>query len=341
LKRKTTITDIAKKLSLTPATVSRALSNKNDISEKTKKRVMATAKRLDYHPNKIASSLRSGITQVIGILIPSAEHSFFGSVINGITSMANENGYDVLIYQSNESQEFEAKGLQTFLSARVDGILVSIARDTIDYSHFLDIKKRNIPIVFFDRDNEKLGISSVVIDDYRGAYLATEHLIKQGYKRIAHISAPLHIGPFKERWRGYKDALKDYNIKFDPALLYKGNLTIDSGREGIDYFLKLKKPPDAVFAAEDYTALGAIKELKDHNIKIPDEFGVIGFCNALFCEHITPGLSTIDQQPFKMGQESFKLIFDMIKNNSSKKAHINKVVLEPLPVIRSSTLRKG
>ena len=126
--------------------------------------------------------------------------------------------------------------------------------------------------------------------------------------------------------RGYKDALKDNHIKFDPTLLYKGNLTIDSGREGINCFLRLKQPPDAVFAAEDYTALGAIKELKVHDIKIPEEFGVIGFCNALFCEHITPGLSTIDQQTFKMGQESFKLIYDIIKSNASKKKHVTKIV---------------
>lgn len=338
--KKTTIADIAKELKLTTATVSRALADKDDISDKTKKLVQATAVHMDYHPNKIAASLRSGFTRVIGVLIPSAEHNFFGKVINGIASVAGENGYDVLIYQSNESPEQEIKGLQTFLSARVDGILVSLAKNTVDYSHFLDIKKRNIPIAFFDRSNDEMGISSVVVDDYRGAYLATEHLIKQGYTKIAHISGPQHIGAFIGRLEGYHAALKDNKIKFNPAWVYEGSLSIKSGREAIAGFLKLPDKPDAVFAVEDFTALGAIKELKDQHIQMPEQFGIIGFCNDLFGEHITPGLSTIDQQTNTMGREAFKLIFNMIKNKETGPEPMRKVVLEPSRVIRESSQRQ-
>ena len=163
---KTTIIDIARELNTTPATVSRALSNHPGISEKTKQTVQLTASKLNYKRNRIASSLRSGKTHVIGVIIPSAEINFFGSVVHGIESVANSNGYNVLLFQSNESREFEAKGLETFLTARVDGILVSLAKDTIDYSHFMEIKKRGIPLVFFDRTADDLGIDSVVIDDY-------------------------------------------------------------------------------------------------------------------------------------------------------------------------------
>ena len=340
MSKKTTIADIAKALNLTTAAVSRALADKGDIGEKTKQLVQETAKRLDYHPNKLASSLRSGVTKVIGVLIPSAEHNFFGAVINGIASTAGENGYDVLIYQSNESPELEKKGLQTFLSARVDGILVSLAKNTIDYSHFLDIKRRNIPIAFFDRGNEDMGIPSVVVDDYKGAYLATEHLIKQGYCRISHISGPQHIDCFRYRFKGYEAALNDYGIKSDPAYVYPGSLSIASGREAVTEFLKLAKPPDAIFAVEDFTALGAIKQLKDQHIAIPGEVGIVGFCNDIFGEHITPALSTIDQQTYNMGVESFRLIFDMIKNKETGVMPVNKVVLDAIAVFRESSICK-
>jgi LacI family transcriptional regulator len=213
---KTTIIDIARELNTTPATVSRALSNHPGISEKTKQTVQLTASKLNYKRNRIASSLRSGKTHVIGVIIPSAEINFFGSVVHGIESVANSNGYNVLLFQSNESREFEEKGLETFLTARVDGILVSLAKDTIDYSHFMEIKKRGIPLVFFDRTADDLGIDSVVIDDYKGAFKATEHLIEQGYTRVAHISGPQHLKNFHDRMKGYMGALRQIRSKWIP-----------------------------------------------------------------------------------------------------------------------------
>src|SRR6186997_2511193 len=277
---KTTIIDIAKELNTTPATVSRALSNHPRISEKTKQSVQFTASKLNYKRNRIASSLRSGKTHVIGVIIPSAEINFFGSVVHGIESVANSNGYNVLLFQSNESREFEEKGLETFLTARVDGILVSLAKDTIDYSHFIEIKKRGIPLVFFDRAMDDLGFDSVVIDDFKGAYHATEHLIQQCYTRIAHISGPKHLKNFHDRITGYMEALQANKVKIDPDLIYPGNISIESGKTGTEYFLSLSDPPDAIFAAEDFTALGAISKLKERNIGIPEQMGIIGFANV-------------------------------------------------------------
>ncbi|MES1215383.1 MAG: LacI family DNA-binding transcriptional regulator [Bacteroidota bacterium] len=334
-----TITDIANELNTTPATVSRALNNHPSISEKRKKIVLETASRLKYKRNKIASSLRLGQSRIIGVIIPSAEINFFGSVVHGIESLANKSGYNILIYQSNESMEQEAKGIETFLSARLDGILVSIAKDTTEYSHFLSAKDSNIPIIFFDRANNELGIHSVVIDDYKGAFIATEHLIQQGYKRIAHISGPSHLKIFSDRLKGYQDALRAHKISVEKDLIYQGNVSIEAGRKGILHFLEMKNPPDAVFAVEDFTALGAIKELKDHAIRIPDDFGIIGFANEAFGEHITPTLSTIDQQTVKMGQESFKLLMQLMTNNSDTIVSDQRVVLEPVPIFRNSSLR--
>ena len=336
MKRRVTIADIARELNITAATVSRALSNHPEISASTKKLVRAAAERLDYKPNKIASSLRSGKTRVIGVLIPTAEHIFFGSVIHGISNIASQNGYDVLIYQSNESQQFEKKGVDTFINARVDGILASIAKDTTDFSHFSYVKEKNIPIAFFDRVNDNLGISSVCIDDYKGAYMATQSLISEGYKKIAHISGPANIKTFTERVRGYKDALAANDLPFHKDWLFEGDISIEAGRNGIKYFFSLTDKPDAVCAVEDFSALGALKELKKLGIPVPQDFGVIGFCNDLFGEHITPSLSTVDQQTVAMGEEAFELISKLIDNEQSRE-RVHKKVLEPLLVLRESS----
>jgi LacI family transcriptional regulator len=340
LNYKVTIADIAKELNITPATVSRALNNHPAISEKTKKSVNQTAKRLNYKRNRIASSLRSGKSHVIGVLIPSAEISFFGSIVHGIESMANLNGYTVLIYQSNETREFEVKGIETFVGARVDGILASIAKETRDYSHFIDTCKRGIPLVFFDRVNEELGIPSVVVDDYKGAYAATTHLIRQGYRRIAHIAGQNHIKIFSDRLKGYMAALQAYDIPFDEGLIYQqGKVPIESGKEATRHFLKMRKPPDAIFAVDDFTALGVIKQLKENNISMPRDFGVIGFGNEMFGEHITPGLSTVDQQTVLMGKESFTLLMDVIQSNGVKELKRDKIMLEPNLIYRDSSTR--
>jgi LacI family transcriptional regulator len=336
---KATIADIAKELNTTAATVSRALNNHPRISDSTKKSVQLAASRLNYKRNKVASSLRSGRTHLIGVIIPSAEINFFGSVVHGIESVANLQGYNVLLYQSNESREYEEKGLESFLSARVDGILISIAKDTIDYSHFQQIKARGIPIVFFDRANDDLGIDSVVIDDYKGAFMATEHLIAQGYKRIAHISGPQHLKNFYDRLKGYLGALQANKIKADPSLIYHGNVSIASGKEGAKHFIQMENRPDAIFATEDFTALGVISELKEQHIKIPEEMGVVGFANELFGEHITPRLSTVDQQTIQMGRSALQLLVDQIEKKEIGGHRQQKVILEPLLISRDSSLR--
>lgn len=338
---KITITDIAKELNITAATVSRALNNHPAISEETKQKVAEVAFRLNYKANKIASSLRSGKSYAIGVLIPSAEINFFGSVIHGIEQMANIHGYNVLIYQTNELKEYEKKGIETFLSARVDGILVSIAKESTDYDHLAAIKRRGVPVIFFDRVIDDADISSVAVNDYKGAFLATEHLVHQGYKKIGHISGPQHIKIFRDRLKGYTGALKAYGLPVDEELIFSGNVSINAGKEAIRHFFAREHRPDAVFAVEDFTALGALKALKEQNIKIPEEFGVVGFANELFGEHITPSLSTIDQQTVTMGKESFKLLLNMITGKEGREIVPEKIILEPIPVFRSSSLRLG
>src|SRR6185369_14072060 len=179
---KVTILDIARELNITAATVSRALNDHPGIKESTKKSVREVAVRLNYKHNRIASSLRLGKSNIVGVIIPSAEINFFGSVVHGIEKVAGENGYTVLIYQSNELYEYEKKGVQTFLQSQVDGVLASISKESMNLDHYMEIKKRGVPLVLFDRASDELGVSSVVVDDYAGAFEATKHLIEQGYR---------------------------------------------------------------------------------------------------------------------------------------------------------------
>ncbi|MBS1577193.1 MAG: LacI family DNA-binding transcriptional regulator [Bacteroidetes bacterium] len=336
---KTTIQHIADELKLTPATVSRALNNHPRISAETKKLVNETAVRLNYRRNRIASSLRTGKSHTIGVIIPSARINFFGSVVHGIETIASEYGYHTLIYQSEETTELEMQAIEAFLGARVDGILASLAKQDTDFSHYTDLKKKNVPLVLFDRSNDSLNIPSVVIDDYKGGYYATEHLIKQGYKRIAHLAGPQRFQTFQNRLQGYKDALRAYNYKQDESLIYMGDISIEKGKKAADYFLALPEPPDAVFAVEDFSALGLIKRYKEREIKIPEQVGIIGFANEDFDEHISPTLSSIDQQTVQMGREAFSMLLALIEGDKSQVNIKSKIILEPIPYYRESSVR--
>ncbi|MFC0774200.1 LacI family DNA-binding transcriptional regulator [Terrimonas alba] len=338
---RTTIQHIAEELNLTPATVSRALSDHPRISSETKQIVNATAERLNYRRNRIASSLRTGKSHTIGVIIPSARMNFFGSVVHGIETLASEYNYHTFIYQSEEKPELEKKAIEAFLGARVDGILASLAKEATDFSHYVDLKKKNIPLVLFDRSNDSLQIPSVVLDDFKGGFCATEHLIMQGYKRIAHLAGPARFETFQNRLRGYFEALKAYNMPIDESLIYTGDLSIEAGKAGADYYLALPAPPDAVFAVEDFSALGLMKRFKERRISIPGEMGLIGFANEDFDEHISPTLSSIDQQTIRMGQEAFNMLMKLIDRKNDKTGLISKIVLEPVPFFRESSAKNS
>lgn len=336
---KVTIEDIARALNITAATVSRALHNHPAIKEATKKIVKETAERLNYRPNRIASSLRLGRSNIIGVIIPSAEINFFGSVIHGIEKVANINGYNVLIYQSNELYESEKKGVQTFLQSQVDGVLASISKETINLDHYNEIKRRGIPLVLFDRANDALGVSSVVVNDYRGAFDATRHLISQGCRRIAHIGGQQHVNIFNQRLKGYIDALNTHNIALDDDLIVYGKVSIESGRECMNRLLGGPNVPDGVFAVEDFTALGAMQAIKSAGKKMPEDIALIGFANEAFGEYLTPSLSTVNQQTVVMGEEAAKLFFELQANGNVHNSQPKKLVLEPELVCRQSSIR--
>ncbi|CAN5426297.1 hypothetical protein BH20BAC1_BH20BAC1_15280 [soil metagenome] len=229
--------------------------------------------------------------------------------------------------------------MSTFLKSRVDGVLASISKGTTCLDHFTEIKRRGVPLVLFDRVNDDLAVPSVVVDDYRGAYNATQHLIEQGCKKIVHLAGPAHITIFNQRLKGYKQALKDSGFKISNENIRIGEISIESGYQCMKQLLDSSNP-DGVFAVEDFTALGAMQALKESGKRMPQDVAVIGFANEAFGEYITPSLSTVDQQTIKMGEKAAKLFFDLSGEGAFYKTKPPKIILEPMLVYRNSSLRK-
>jgi LacI family transcriptional regulator len=338
-KEKATIHDIARKLNITASTVSRALKDHPRISAETKKAVQKAAQKLNYQPNNIAAALRNGKSNIIGIIVPTADRTFFSSVVRGIEEIANTAKYNVMICQTYDNYEKEVSTVEALLNARVDGIIVSHGKETQNFDHFLKVKERGIPIILFDRSNDELEVSNVVIDDFLGAYKATEHLIQQGCKRIAHFTNARKISIFKERLRGYREALLDNGLKFDESLVVDSNLQLEDGRNSMEQLLKRKDIPDGVFSSSAYGILGAMQVLKEKGFKVPEDVALVGFSNEPFTSFTEPPLSTIDQHPMRMGNAAAEIFLEEVAVKD-KKFIPQKIVLKPELIIRQSSLRK-
>ncbi|UKT63585.1 LacI family DNA-binding transcriptional regulator [Pedobacter mucosus] len=335
MKKKTTIYDIAKELNITVSTVSRALSGFPAISANTKKAVVEMAKKLNYSPNKLASALKSGKTHIIGVIVPSVQAHFFASIIHYIEDGLKDSGYRVIIYQSNESVENEINGVRTLLEAQVDGIMASMSLETENVAHFKEIIEQNKPLILFDRVHEELAVPTITVDDFKAGYIATQHLIDQGYKKIAFVTTVHQIKIFNDRLKGYKAALEANNLPILSEHIIFGGLSIKDGRFGAGKLLRGEIKPDAIVAGDDFTALGVIKKLKEIN-ETPPEIGVIGFANEAFSDYITPNLSTIDQHAAQIGKDCAKMFLKMISQKNPYE-NIEHIVINPTVVERQST----
>ena len=334
-----TIKDIARELEISPSTVSRALKDHPDISPKTKKAVNDLAEKLHYQPNSIALSLRKSKTDTIGIIIPEFVHFFFSTVISGIEDVAYEKGYNVIISQSNESYEREVSDTRSMASHRVDGLLVSVSKETEDISHFKELVERGIPLVFFDRICPELNTNRVIIDDFEAGFKAVEHLISTGKRKIAHLYGDLNLLICKNRYDGYRAALDKYGLPFNEKFAsYAGMLELEPAKELMHRLLDLPEIPDGVFAHNDVVAYGAMLAIKERGIKIPDECAVIGFSDWQFSSFVEPGLSTISQSGFEMGQEAARLFLDQLENGGENYVPQTKVIPTRL-VVRGSTVK--
>ena len=332
-----TIHDIAKALSVSGSTVSRALNDSPRISEKTKKAVREMAQNLGYQPNAIASNLRNKNTHTIGVIIPKVSRYFFSSAITGIEEYAREKGYNVIICQSNEMRDREAECARTLFASRVDGVISSIALDSTDYDHFNLFTEKNIPILFFDRVCDEIETCKVVVDDFKGGFMAAEHLISKGCKRIAHIGGPQHLNLYINRLQGYLKALRKHNLQVEEELILFNNLTREEGSKAAKKLLSGPNIPDAVFAASDTAALSVILYARENNIKIPEELAIVGFSNEPFSEYITPSLTTVEQSGFEVGKRATELLLDMIQTKDINK---HQTIVLPVNLIERESSAK-
>lgn len=330
-----TIHDIARDLEIDSSTVSRALNNSPRVSKKTKKRILAKANELGYQRNSLASNLRTNKTNTIGVIVPRISRNFFSNVISGIEDTAYQAGYNVVICQSLESFEREKKIMETLLSNRVDGVLLSTSMETVALDHLQSYLNHGGPIVFYDRPRDFENCSSISIDDYKGSFEATEHLITKGCKNIVYFSGPQVVSLYQNRKRGYMDALKKHGIPYRETYCIESLLTEKDGTASAKKMLKLKAV-DGLYSANDTAAISAIQYLKSKGINIPNDIAVVGFNNDPISAVIEPSLTTVNQPDFEMGRIASSVLISQIE---SKNTSINNKsqVLDVELIVRDSS----
>ncbi|WP_291785288.1 LacI family DNA-binding transcriptional regulator [Cecembia sp.] len=333
-----TMKEIAKKLGVSVSTVSRALKDSPELHPETKKRIVEMAKSMNYQYNLLAQSLRISKSKVLGVIVPELTSHFFSSNISGIQDTAYKRGYNIMICQSNESYEQEKANVRTLVSSQVDGLLISLSRETKNYDHLRELYDREIPFMMFDRVTEEIPVSRVTVDDAHGAYLAVQHLLEQGCKKVAYFSGPEDLYISKKRKEGYLLALAEFGISESDSKIYVTDLTAEMNREMTLKMLESNDRPDAVFAMIDPLAVDIMMVLKERGIKIPNDIALAGFTNNPTSAVIEPSLTTVSQPGYEMGQiaanhlldqlddlvsdepQSFILHTTLVPRNSSKKA---------------------
>lgn len=338
MKKRVTIQDLAKELNTTPSTISRALKNHPAISKSMKKRVVDLAKERNYQVNALAAGLRIGKSKTIGVIVPRINRDFFSNVISGVEDMAFESGYNVVICQTHDKVVKEKQHLNTLISSGVSGILVSVGLETNTFEHFDEVKRLGIPLIFFDRVTDQNDVNKIQNNDKSGAYKAVVHLIENGYKRIAHFAGPDYLNVYKDRKEGYLAALKDNGIEIEEELIIQSELKMESGKESMRQLIELDNPPDAVFSASDYSALGALSYLEEVGIDVPNQIGLVGYSNENFTSLTSPTLTSVNQHSIEIGRYAAKVFFEEI-NKKGKELLPRTIVLDPELIIRASSIR--
>jgi LacI family transcriptional regulator len=312
-----TQSDIAKRLSVTRITVSKALRNHPDISSDMKKKVLDTAEKLGYIPNLIAQNLISGRTFTLGVVIPDLENSFFAYATDSIIDTAAENKYHVVVTVSRENQDNEKLNIQKLIGMRVDGLLICVSQQTTDPKIFNYTKKVNIPLVFFDRQFEGLHYPNITFDDRGGAVITLDKIIEEGYTRIAHIAGYSNVSIGKERCNGYREALAKNGIQINPEWIIEGGFEVEDGYRAFMRLYNSRNLPEIIFAVNDRAALGVYHAAREVGLRIPDDIGVVAFGFDEVAQTFTPALSIINQNPRKIGLTAAKLLIVEIENKHS------------------------
>lgn len=333
-KERVTIKDIARELGISPSTVSKALKGHPDISSDTKRAVRELVEKWNYKPDPIALSLKSGQGRTIGVIMPEIVHYFFSTVISGIEDIAYDSGYNVMFCQSNELYDREVKAVETFLNSRVDGILVSLCKNTYDFDHFRRIMKSGIPLVFFDRICEEMETDRVIVDDEQGAFDAVDHLIRTGCSNIVHLSAPQNLLIGRNRKEGYLRALGENNIPADERNIIKCD-TAEDARMVIPELLRRNIIPDGIFAVNDLTAAEAMKIVKLNGLKVPDDISIVGFTSGMISDLTDPPLTSVQQHGYVLGREAVSMLIGSLENR--EKRDFQTRVIKTELVVKGST----
>jgi DNA-binding LacI/PurR family transcriptional regulator len=330
-----TILDIARRLNMSKSTVSRALRDTYDVNPETRRKVLELAKELDFEPSTIAMGLRQHKTYTIGVVIPSFRIPFYSVAISGIQDIFSAKGYNVMTCQSNETAETEISNINSLIRNRVDGILISLSRQTSTYEHIEKLREKGIPVVMFNRICTTLPLPSVSVNDYKSARMATEHLISRGCRRIAHIGGPSGLKLTDDRKAGFLDCLKEHHLPQHENLVIESDFSIESGEQAAEQLLQLQELPDGLFCVCDAVAFGAIKKLKSAGIRIPEDISIMGYTDEPVAALIDPPLSTISQPIFEIGQTAAQLLLKLIEGKY-KSPHPEKIELETSLKIRGS-----
>jgi LacI family transcriptional regulator len=338
--KEVTIYDLADKLNISIATVSRALKDDPVVSKKTKKKIFDLAEKMGYRSNHFARNLRKQQTNTIGIIIHELNSNFITSVLAGVEKVTTEAGYDLIIAHSSESYTKEAANAKNLFHKRVDGLIASLSFDTTDLEHFQPFINKGVPVIFFDRVEQRDDNTVVIIDNYKCGYQATQHLIEQGCKKIAHVTASLKRNVYSERYRGYRDALFDHGISFDENLLMVKDLSEKAGIESAMQILRMKSRPDGVFITNDFVAAVCMRTLKENGIVIPADIAIVGFNNDAIGKLIEPALTTINYPGRDVGEITARNLINHLKGISNIQ-HTNTIIVSSDLIIRKSSLKKG
>jgi LacI family transcriptional regulator len=337
--KEVTIYDIAKKLNISPATVSRGLQDHPAISKKTKKRIFDMVDLLGYRTNHFARNLRQQHTKTIGVLVHELNSNFITSVLSGIEKVTTEEGYDIIIAHSSESYTKEAANAENLFNKRVDGLIASLSFDTTNLDHFQRFIDKGVPVMFFDRVEQDGENTVVIIDNAKCGYVATSHLIEQGCKRIVHITSSLKRNVYSQRFKGYKDALFDKGLPFDEDLVIVGDLSEKAGVEAATRVLKMKPLPDGAFITNDFVAAVFMRTLKEYDVSIPQDIAVVGFNNDSIGKLIEPALSTINYPGLDMGEIAARNLINHLKGISNIH-QTNTIIVRSELIVRKSSLKK-
>lgn len=335
--RRTSLKEMAELLGVSIATVSRALRSSHEVSLDMQERVKALAKQLNYRPNPFAQSLRREKPRVIGVVVPNLVTHYYAAVLDGIEDYATQAGYAVIAANSHEDHQREKQAIDNFVGMYVEGIIACLAQDTVDYSHFKDIKAMRLPLVFFARTCLPELFSSVVSNGDEAAMAATLHLIDTGSRRIAFIGGPNHLDMMRRRKHGYLEALRERRIPIDRSIVINGEIDFDKARETTIELLQRADRPDAILAFNDIITYAAFDAIKSLGLRIPEDVAIIGFSETESSLFVTPRLSVIMDQAHVTGQRACELLLDEINGNRQ----IQKVIVPMRLEIRESSSKAG